>query len=292
MALRRGALGDTLLFFPVLEAFRRSAPGEELLFVGHGDYLELALAAGLAQRVHPASTWPPLLEIFQGRMPPGPPPEALARASRVLLEWEEDGTWGERILLFSTRPREDRRESLARTLLARSGLEEFLPWPPPPLKRLRESLGGGREERGSLVVLHAGAGSIRKAWPAGAFARLGGLLERKGLQVEVLLGPAEEERGPTPAFFEERGLAARVVRDAVELGRRLVRARAYVGNDSGPSHLAAALGVPALVLFGPTDPKVWGPPWPGAVTLQRGRDLSALDPEFVLEVLEGEGLLT
>jgi len=44
-----------------------------------------------------------------------------------------------------------------------------------------------------------------------------------------------------------------------ELAHWLARARLFIGNDSGITHLAAAVGTPVLALFGPTDPQVWGP---------------------------------
>lgn len=55
----------------------------------------------------------------------------------------------------------------------------------------------------------------------------------------------------------------------VELARSLAGARLYIGNDSGVSHLAAAVGCPTVVLFGPTDPRVWAPRG-GHVTVVRG----------------------
>ncbi len=286
MAVRRGALGDTLLFLPVLEAFRKAWPGEETLFVGNGDFLDLVSLAGLAERTASASTWPPLLELHRRRGLSGEPPPELARARRVLLEWEEDREWG-RVRLFRPGPEEGAGEPLSRQLLARLGLEEYAPWPPRPLEVLKKALAGEGEKEGAqgrpLAVLHAGAGSPGKAWPAGRFVRLGKLLEEKGWAVRVLLGPVEAERGPGESLFEEAGLSAEVLWDVLELGRRLARASVYVGNDSGPSHLAAALGVPSLVLFGPTDPAVWGPPWPGTVCLGEGPSLESLEVERVLE---------
>ncbi len=288
VAVRRGALGDTILFLPVLQAFRKAWPGEETLFVGHGDYLDLVSAAGLAERTASASTWPPLLELHRKKELPREPPGELSRARRVLLEWGEDREWG-RVRLFRPAPEEGRREPYTRQLLERLGLVSFVPWPPSPLGRLRRELAFQGEDgpsREGPALLHPGAGSPAKAWPPGRFARLGRLLQEKGWEVQVLLGPVEEERGPAEGFFRERGLPAVHLRDSLELARRLVRARVYVGNDSGPSHLAAALGVPSLVLFGPTDPAVWGPPWPGAVCLQAGASPAGIEVEEVLERLE------
>jgi ADP-heptose:LPS heptosyltransferase len=70
------------------------------------------------------------------------------------------------------------------------------------------------------------------------------------------------------------------------LGALLRKARAYVGNDSGVSHLAAAFGAPSIVLFGPTDPRVWAPLGP------RVRTLRAPDGRLEqIEVAEVLGLL-
>ena len=70
--------------------------------------------------------------------------------------------------------------------------------------------------------------------------------------VAFLIGPAESvfDTGPYPRI---ENLALR------EVGSVLSRSRAFVGNDSGITHLAAYLGCPTVALFGPTDPAVWGP---------------------------------
>jgi hypothetical protein len=65
--------------------------------------------------------------------------------------------------------------------------------------------------------------------------------------------PAEESLAPLP---DARTRAGRAAREVVEA---LAGAAAYVGNDSGPSHLAGALGTAGVVLFGPTDPARWRP---------------------------------
>jgi ADP-heptose:LPS heptosyltransferase len=54
-----------------------------------------------------------------------------------------------------------------------------------------------------------------------------------------------------------------------ELAKRLASARVFVGNDSGISHLAAAVGTPVVALFGPTDPRVWAPRGPMVEVITR-----------------------
>jgi heptosyltransferase-3 len=81
------------------------------------------------------------------------------------------------------------------------------------------------------VVIHPGSGSPRKNWPY--FEQLMGRLKH------VTLLPQN--------------------RSLLELSRYLSACRAFIGNDSGITHLAAYLGCPTLALFAPTDPRIWGP---------------------------------
>jgi len=122
--------------------------------------------------------------------------------------------------------------------------------PPPSARtdRLSEDLGD------HLLALHPGAGARAKRWDARGFDAVAGWWRTRGGSVVVLLGPAEPDVRP-PAGSE-------VVRDwpLADLAAVLGRAVLYVGNDSGVSHLASAVGTPGVVLFGPTDPARWRPP--------------------------------
>ncbi len=100
--------------------------------------------------------------------------------------------------------------------------------------------------RGGYAAIHPFSGSARKNWPLKNFEAIARLLELE-LRVEWAAGP--EETLPQARRFD--GLD--------ELAAWLAGARLYIGNDSGISHLAAAVGTPAVVLFGPTDPRVWAP---------------------------------
>jgi len=121
-------------------------------------------------------------------------------------------------------------------------------------------------EAGWDVVIHPGSGSLSKNWPMERFEAVAQTLEAEGRSVTWLAGPAEMERGTARS-------GAVAVDSLVELGGKLAGAKMYVGNDSGISHLAAAVGCPTVAVFGPTDPAVWAPrgehvrvvrgqPWP------------------------------
>jgi heptosyltransferase III len=104
--------------------------------------------------------------------------------------------------------------------------------------------------RGNFAAIHPFSGSARKNWPLHKFRQVARGLERT-MPVRWCAGP------------DDPPLAGAVrIDDLYELACWLASARLYVGNDSGITHLAAAVGTPVLALFGPTDPGVWAPRGP------------------------------
>ncbi len=120
-----------------------------------------------------------------------------------------------------------------------------------PLPR-RRSLGKYYDR----VLLHPGAGSHRKRWPITNFLEVEAMLKADGLRPEFILGPAEED---LVDVLPTMNRTVHLLTDLTELAALLNSAGGYIGNDSGASHLAAFLGVPTGVIFGPADPKRWKP---------------------------------
>ncbi len=155
------------------------------------------------------------------------------------------------------------------------GRELFVPTRPDQDSRVEEFLRrhGAAAGGAPLVVLHPGASCPSKRWPAERFAQVGDhLAARPGTKVAVLTGPGEEERG--------RAVLARMREPAIgmlgafglgETASLLKRARLLVSNDSGPVHLACAVGTPVVSIFGRwgggLSPTRWGPTGPASVTL-------------------------
>jgi len=102
-------------------------------------------------------------------------------------------------------------------------------------------------KRGDFAVIHPFSGSPRKNWPLANFRALARELEAS-MSVRWCAGPCDP---PLEG-------AVRIA-DLYELACFLARARLYVGNDSGVTHLASAVGTPVVALFGPTDPAIWAP---------------------------------
>ncbi len=135
-----------------------------------------------------------------------------------------------------------------------------------------------------VLAIHRGAGAPAKRWPASGFAEI---VRRWRGDVVELLGPAECGDDPLPGARPARGWS---VPDVAAL---LARTDVYLGNDSGITHLAAAVGARGVAVFVATDPTRWGPLTATLVALP-GRPhpaASAPSPDRVLaELARAESL--
>ena len=115
---------------------------------------------------------------------------------------------------------------------------------------------------GPWLALAPGSGQARKNWPQSHYYEVSQTLAWQfGVKVVWLAGPAEEATLPyLEALAHAQGQALLANRPLAQVARVLSRCRFYIGNDSGLTHLAAAVAGPdVLALFGPTDPRVWAP---------------------------------
>jgi heptosyltransferase-1 len=130
--------------------------------------------------------------------------------------------------------------------------------PDDEIVRLRASLAG--EGAQDYVVVSPGGGWGAKCWPPERYGELcSELARRHGLRAVVNIGPGEESLAP--GLLRAAGSAKPIVLTPSlrELAAILAQARIVVAGDSGPLHLAAALGTRVVALFGPTDPVRNGP---------------------------------
>jgi heptosyltransferase III len=117
-----------------------------------------------------------------------------------------------------------------------------------------------RANESGPIAIHPGSGSPGKCWPLDSFLALIGQLHDAGHRCRILLGEVELERWPGESIHRFQS-ADETVHPAtyVDLLRELTHCAAFVGNDSGPGHLAGIIGLPTVILYGPTDPAVWKP---------------------------------
>ena len=102
------------------------------------------------------------------------------------------------------------------------------------------------------AIIHPFATTAGKTWHAGGFLAVAQHLKQSGLE-PVFIGGGGDDFSPFHAFRAISGAPLSEVKSLV------AAASLFVGNDSGPAHMAAALGVPAVVIFGASDPAIWGP---------------------------------
>jgi len=284
----QAALGDFFLCMPLLRALAAGAP---LAVVA-----PRARAAVAAERLGPARVsaheieQPAFTTLHASPVAAQPAPHP-ARSLLAGAAWIVSGVatpaW----------------RTAVRRLAPRARLAELAPRPPETgsprhaLEHHREAL-----ERAGLVLepdwgapggdpsgpllLHPGSGGAHKRWPPGRFAALARRLTRSGMEVQTVLGEVELATWPAGERRHWQAQHATHLAPGLETLATLARgARLWIGNDAGPSHLAAALGTPTLTLLGPTDPRTWRPLGPRARVLAppAPEPMQWLDVETVFE---------
>jgi ADP-heptose:LPS heptosyltransferase len=257
---RGGAIGDFVLTLPAIDAVRRAFPAADLRLIGHPATLALGPAASILD-----SEDPRLIPLHRA----GPLPPAIRQlfaATHRVLAYAVDpqqhfGPQLRRavtgpVLLWDPRPPANFRGHIVDHLLSPVRQWDLPVCDRTPHIELRPSDYSYVDALATApeVVIHLGSGSPAKCWPATNFHVLASALQKKGWHTALLCGPVERERqlaiGNLPALHPP---------DLRSLAGLLAKATLFIGNDSGPGHIAAAVGTPPLTLFGPTDPRLWAP---------------------------------
>ena len=144
----------------------------------------------------------------------------------------------------------------------------------------RAKLAAVPELRGAAyAVMHPFASAAAKAWPLERFAALAAKLNQAGLPPVIVAGPYDNVR-PFSQFEVVRNASIDKVKNV------MAGAGLFIGNDSGPAHIAAAFGVPVVVLFGPSDPVTWAPWKTEARVLTSPQSIAQISLESVLSAVE------
>lgn len=131
---------------------------------------------------------------------------------------------------------------------------------------------------GRYAVIHPFASAPEKQWPAERFCEVARYLDLWNIKPLFLAGPADDA-----SAFGAHQVMQGSLSDAKAL---LSKAAVFVGNDSGPAHMAAAFAVPSVVLFGASNPAVWGP-WKTEAEIVAAPDgLRAVSVSRVIAALE------
>ena len=266
-----GAFGDTVLLAPLLRSLRQRWSGATRTVVTRWEFGQMLLRLDLAENCADAnsplhSRWFAPITVATNRVlsPPGRIPETVAPAwadCDLLISAVSNGhdvwagnahhfsTAGE-ILFFQPRPPPDfshsvpefHRQQLASLALPLSHMPPFHCHATGP------------------IIIASGAGGRGKCRPLDEFIALGRLLGKKGRNVRFLLGPTELERFSVSHMQAiGREFPIDKCEELMRLMDLLQSAGGFIGNDSGPGHLAAAMGLPTLVFFSGGNPAQWAP---------------------------------
>lgn len=265
LVVRGGALGDFLLTLPVLQALRAAAPASRLEVLAYPGLAALAKLAGTVDEVR-SIEYGPLAGFFTQGAVLDPALRDYFGSFDLIVSYlyDPDGIFREnlraagssRIIAGPHRPQSAGHaiDQLAAPL-AELGL--------PLASRASRLAVTPAAHPAPTIALHPGSGSAAKNWPPGRWRQLAmQLLEAAPAARLAVIGGEADAEGLEA--FRDLGENQRAVfwenLPLTELATRLAGAACYLGHDTGISHLAAATGIPSLLLFGPTDPGVWSPP--------------------------------
>ncbi len=242
LVIRPGAIGDFILSLPALECLKT----EHFEVWSASRNLSLVRFADRVRSI--ASTGLDLLSIAD------PPPSLLEelRGFDSIISWYGANRPDFRALtrdlalpftFFSALPPEE--STVHATDFYLSQVRSIVPVESEGVPRIPTTVA-----RSDFAVIHPFSGSPKKNWPLHKFQQVARKLERQ-MPVRWCSGPDDP---PLPKAVR--------IDDLYELACWLAQARLYIGNDSGITHLAAAVDTPVLALFGPTNPAIWAPRGP------------------------------
>lgn len=316
LLIRPGAIGDSLLTFPVMQALRVQHSDAHITFVSNAAVLPLAHACQLADATYDYSA-PLWSQLFL-------PPDRYSQQVRTLLAhtdqvicWlrDDDGIIArglravgiKHVTVAPGRPPAGERIHIVDYLLRTVGMGSSRwhasagdPEGPPhssssTLAPTGTRMGVGDPE--GAVAIHPGSGGAYKCWPVPFFITIIETLLQRSLPVLLLGGPADAARIQEIQQHVQRLTVSTAGNDApllfqtmfdaplLTLAQRLQGCRGYLGNDSGMTHLAAMLGLRTVALFGPSDPDIWHPIGPHVHTLYEPA-LHHLSPDTVMHAIE------
>lgn len=298
--IRGGAIGDFVLTLPAIAALRSAYPETCLRLVGHPPILRLAHPDQILDQESRQ-----LAPLHTAVRPLPADTAALFDDVDLLLAYvvDRDGTLTDSLrtlvrgslLVHDPRPPTAPPVHITDHLLEPLRLRGITISDPTPRillspadRTFAATCWRQRDLHSPTVVVHPGSGGAGKCWPLENFLELIDRLPQRGINVLVLCGPVEADQQRIPdrmRALQPPGL--------LELAGLLERADLFIGNDSGPGHIAAAVGTPTLALFGPTDPHVWKPRGRRVCVLRApAGQLAALAVDSVSEsackILEGD----
>ncbi len=285
LLLHPGGLGDIILSLPAIALLRNAFPSARFTIAGNIDHLE-SIMSGYAERVVSLSTLP-LHHLY---VPEELPREEVRfwKSFDRIVSWTGSGDpefvrkmreIHSEACIASWKPESREGKHVSQLFVDSLGLS-FGSKVVKPARILLDSttsdkgrqwlLERGWNGRDSLIALHPGAGSKAKRWHLSRFISVARHLAlREESRLLVIEGPAEPGLAAQLAQALPEAGAIRIESEPLDLLAAVMgKCRLFIGNDSGLTHLAAALAIACIALFGPTLPQHWAPLGPNVAVLR------------------------
>lgn len=295
LIIHPAGLGDGILSLPAIYSLRQAYPQARITLIGYPERWEWLSPAWIQQVVSIEQY--PLYRLFEQGADISENLNKLLRRQDLIVSWFGDEIFlknlqrctSAQIIFAPFRPEKLTGHAAQFFLHTLSPLKIPLPGELPDLpvndSDTAETGAFLQNSRKPQIVIHPGSGSRKKCWDPQKFARVISTIEKDWLgTVWLIIGEADEWLLPElSAHLKE--LSEKIVRQQPlnQVAVLLKQCSAYLGNDSGISHLAGVLGVPTLVLFGATDPNIWRPQGNNVRVFQR--PFSELTVSEVMEEL-------
>jgi len=276
-----GALGDFVLSWPLALALGRIYAQSRIIFVTHGQKGKLAEKVLRLESSDVENGWQTLFS--ENDAPPSPVAGLLEGAHAIYTFLSPTENWSENVARlnpaakvvmlagappgkFGGHAADWLVEQLRQHPIERAATEQIL-------RSIGDRGIGFKRGGGSDIVIHPGSGSPAKCWGVENFVGLAGRLRDVGKTVRFVVGEVEMEKWPARQIEE---LGARRMGSYIELLDEISTAGVFVGNDSGPGHLAGIVGVPTVSIFTSTAGQRWKPLGPNVSVVEE----SSVDAVF------------
>lgn len=300
LVIKLGALGDFLMALGPMQAIRRHHPDADLVLLTRAPYSDLGAATGLFAEIwiDPAPGWSPVAWLrWRARLRRG----GFARVYDLQTSDRTAGyfrlmrrgaapEWSGKVAGASHRhvyPADHRMHTVDRqsAQLAVAGIAQV---PLPDLSFLDGDLSGfGLPERFALLIPGSSPQRPGKRWPAERYGAVAAHLAAAGVTAVVVGGPSEAAAAQAIHNLEPAALVLTGRTDLGQLAALARRAVVAVGNDTGPTHLAALAGCPTVTLFSAESDSAKTAPRGADVREVYSAALTDLPVERVIAALEG-----
>jgi heptosyltransferase-3 len=269
LAWHQGALGDLILSLPALYTLKAGGRVGHLHLISRTDIADILIDNRLADEVSAVENGIFAEFFVSGTLSPKAAEFLGTFTDAFIFMKNIDEVFAKNLrrhipkcFFIPTRPEEGRVMHLSAAQVKRLNRSGIVSGEMPCLE-VRPFPSGIHRGR-TIITVQPGSGGKKKCWPSGNFLELMKLLGvDKRFYFYFILGPAER-RGLheiSERFFSENKIDASIIarRSVSYIATLLKSSSLHVGNDSGVTHLASALGTPTIAIFGPTDPRIWGP---------------------------------